>query len=1057
MPFRRSLHRTFLGTAAMLSYALVVVSAGPVAAQTPIANRAADQQFAASAGLHNRQAFDLAADEWQKFIKDFPDDKRISDARHYLGICRLQKQDYAGAVAILQELLKADPKFEQIAASQLYLGLAQFNLARGGKTDQYAAAEKTLAALLKQSPDGKHVAQALYYLGEAQYAQDKKAEAAKSYDKLVNGYADDPLFADGLYALGVALDETGKRAEAAAKYDEFLETFPKHDLAIDVGVRRAELFAADGKLPQAEKLFAAAAADKAYEAADYALLRQAGCVYDRREFAAAAKLYDALGERFPQSKYREAAQLAAGRSTYFADDYAGVAKRLSPLVGQKKGLDAAMRVEAAHWTARAALKLKQPKDALAAADAVRKAAADTKFAAQIELDRADALYETEGAAAAQAAYADLAKKFPQDPLAAQAQYLAAFTALEDGKLADARAAADLFLKSHAEHTLRSAVEYVGAEAQLRDGKYDDAVVRYDRLLKSAGEHDDRPLWTVRRAVALSLAAKHDDVIQALAKGFDKLKDAALRAEAHHLLGISRQAKGDYQGAAADFAAALKDAPQGKQADETTLALAESQRLAGDAKAAQATLAKFATTFADSPLGDTAQYRIAELAFAAGDVKTAETAYRRVIDDYPNSRLGPHARYGLAWSLFSRGEASEAAAVADALLKLKNVPDDVAAKTYYVRALARHRLKQYQPAADDLETYLKTKPSGTDRADALYVLGLCQEALEKNDAAATTFTTLLNENPKYAGAAKTLYELGWVYTALKKPDDATASFARLAKEHGDDPLAAEALFHVGEAAYAKQDWPAAVDAYYDAREKADTPDLAEKAAHKLGWTYFHQGKFNKAEEWFAFQQDKYAKGPLAQDAAFMEGESQFKQNKFKESLVSYERVKQPQGADFTVLALLHGGQAAAQLEDWKKARTLLDAAAKQFPDTPYLPEINYERAWTLQNLGQEDEALKLYEEVTAATDREIAARARYMIGELYFARKNHAEAVRHFFKAAYGYGYPEWQARSHFEAARCFEVLGKKEQAKQSYREVAEKFPQFEEAALAKKRLAELGS
>jgi TolA-binding protein len=110
-----------------------------------------------------------------------------------------------------------------------------------------------------------------------------------------------------------------------------------------------------------------------------------------------------------------------------------------------------------------------------------------------------------------------------------------------------------------------------------------------------------------------------------------------------------------------------------------------------------------------------------------------------------------------------------------------------------------------------------------------------------------------------------------------------------------------------------------------------------------------------------------------------------------------------------------------------------------------------------NQAKDDEALKLFESVTAATDREIAARARYMIGEIYFNKKNHAEAVRHFFKAAYGYGYPEWQARSHYEAARCFEVLGKPDQAKQSYKEVAEKYPQFEEAALAKKRLAELGS
>ena len=135
--------------------------------------------------------------------------------------------------------------------------------------------------------------------------------------------------------------------------------------------------------------------------------------------------------------------------------------------------------------------------------------------------------------------------------------------------------------------------------------------------------------------------------------------------------------------------------------------------------------------------------------------------------------------------------------------------------------------------------------------------------------------------------------------------------------------------------------------------------------------------------------------------------------------------------------------------------MLDSAAAKFPKSPYLPEINYERAWVRQNLGRQEGALKLYEEVTTQTQDVTAARARFMIGEIYFLEKNHAEAVRHFFKAAYGYGYPEWQARSHFEAGRCFEVLGKLDQAKKSYEEVVKNFDKFEEAALAKKRLEAL--
>jgi TolA-binding protein len=188
---------------------------------------------------------------------------------------------------------------------------------------------------------------------------------------------------------------------------------------------------------------------------------------------------------------------------------------------------------------------------------------------------------------------------------------------------------------------------------------------------------------------------------------------------------------------------------------------------------------------------------------------------------------------------------------------------------------------------------------------------------------------------------------------------------------------------------------------------------------------------------------------------MEAESLFKQGKHTEALALFEQVKNSSSDDFRALALLHGGQAACQLKQWSKGLTLLDQGAKQFPASPHLPEVLYEQAWARQNLGQIDEALAAYEAVTAKTNREVAARARFMIGEIHFEKKDHKQAVANFYKVAYGYGYPEWQANALYEAARCLEVLKKVDQAKKDYQEVVTKFPQSEKAAPAQKRLAEL--
>ena len=80
----------------------------------------------------------------------------------------------------------------------------------------------------------------------------------------------------------------------------------------------------------------------------------------------------------------------------------------------------------------------------------------------------------------------------------------------------------------------------------------------------------------------------------------------------------------------------------------------------------------------------------------------------------------------------------------------------------------------------------------------------------------------------------------------------------------------------------------------------------------------------------------------------------------------------------------------------------------------------------------------------------------MLGEILFQQKKHTEAIRTFYEVIYGgYDYPRWQADATYEAARCFEVLKKKDQAVKLYKELLEKFPKSDKAPAAKTRLQSL--
>ena len=174
-----------------------------------------------------------------------------------------------------------------------------------------------------------------------------------------------------------------------------------------------------------------------------------------------------------------------------------------------------------------------------------------------------------------------------------------------------------------------------------------------------------------------------------------------------------------------------------------------------------------------------------------------------------------------------------------------------------------------------------------------------------------------------------------------------------------------------------------------------------------------------------------------------------------------------------LTLLHAGQTAAQLKRWEDSVNILSQLISKRSDTPLLAEALYELGWAKQNLGKNDEALANYEAAATKSRDQVGARARFMRGELLFADKKHDEASREFQRAMYGYGGDQataetknWQAKSGYEAGRCAEVqiAAAKDSAarqkhladaKRCYTFVAEKHPEHELAAEAKKRLAAL--
>ena len=1031
----------------------------PTAAKSPAA---AVRQFRECVAFQDRGVYDLAADEWEKFLERFPQDPLAAKAQHYLGLCRLLLKQYDAASVALKKAIEKYPKSELIDESYLNLGLTQYSIAQEGKSEVYDEAIATFSGMIAKFPQSKQLGDARYYLGESLYARDKKKDAIEVYAKLIDKQPESPLRPDALYALGVTLQELGSETEAGQAFAKFIKEYPQHALYAEVLMRRAETLFSQKEFAQAEQGFREAASAPSFQMADLSTMRLAASLFAQQKIAEAAAVYVSMPEKFPKSESRVAAQLAAGNCYYLLGDFPAAEKWLTATLPSGGEIGA----EAAHWLARAALKQHKPADALQVVEQALPASQATTFAVALRLDQADALYDLEGRRAESIPlYAALAKDHPKHELAPQSLYMAAFATLGEADYKAAQGYCEAFLKAYADQPLAADVRYVAAESALQLKDQAQAETLYRQLIEASPQHADVNLWKVRLGLTLSLEKKYADVVATLGPLAGELKSPELLAEAQYLLGSAQSELKQYEPALQSFEASLAAQPAGKHADEALLGLAAVQRQSNDVPAAIASLGKLLSEFPQSKLLDRAHFYLGEYSSAGGDFPAAAAEYQQVLTTWPQSPLAPHAQYGLAWTQLARKDYAGAAKTYDALIE-KNSQHAVAAKARYARAMAREQLKDYSGAEQDLVAFLATNPVGRERLDAIYLQGLCAAGLNQFDRAIELFRSILAADSKFVSADKVLYELAWALKSANKPSESLETFQTLAHDHADSPLAAESLYYIGEHLYGDKKFAEAAASYTAAMNRAGKTELGERAGHKLGWTYYQQGQFDRAQEVFQTQLDGFPQGELAAEGRFMLGESLFYEKKYSEAQAAYALALEhpPAGQESRALLHLHAAQTLAQSKQWAESLGLLESGLKQFPESAYLPEMLYESGWAQQNLGKREDAIARYEKAAAASDREVSARARFMIGEILFEQQQYKEAVRNYFKVAYGYGYPEsseairaWQANAAFEAGRSFEMLRAVDQAKKAFREVVEKYPQSDKSTQAKAHLQALGN
>ena len=1095
--------------AAWLAWSLAVGTLISPAARTASGQDAGEEAaiaaYADAANFQTNGAFDLAIEGWETFLKRFPEHHLASKASHYLGVSHMQRDrpDYQAAARAFEKALQ-DKDSELREESFANRGWSLYASADRGPRDEsddqapphgrdttaeererLQEAIRTFDQLRTEKPETRFLDRAYFYSGEAAYALGNRQQAIDFYDQFLSlPTADKSLLrCETLYGRGVALEDLERYDEAVAAYRRLLESCDDGSLHTDTRMRLGDLMIRLDRHAEAVESFALAltSAETAEERA-YALFRQGYALVRSERPGEAATTYEQLLTEYPESRYTAEATLASAQSTYRSGDMELAAERFEKVLAWS---DAESATEAAHWLTRIRLSQGEVEQARDVAQRQIEAGATGAFAMALKLDLGEALsMQPDTVPQSLERFEQAYREAPDDPLASRALYNAAFSALQSSQGSRAFTLADEFLARFPDDVLAADVKFIAAEGRLAVGRHDEAATIYTELVQetaglvqetagllqeTAGDvRVQRPRWVLRAATAMNAAQRYDETVELLERELESqnLVQPAEQAQANFLLGQAHRLQQRHAEAASAFQVSASAGDVWAGSAQAALLAAQSLLAAQQRDAAAAQWESILEQYPQTQAADRARYQLAQLAGREQDYDSAVESYDEILASAKDPALRPYALYGRGWSLMQRGDHATAIESLDQALREADADHAIREDALLARGISRRNVGELAGAREDLEALLQQQPEGIMLGNALYELALVEQQARLPAAAAEHLRRLRNDVDDFPEMDRVRYELAWSLRDAGDEEGAAAEFSALIEHHPENVLVGEAAYFLGQRLYVEQSWQEAAARFEVAAARSDDPELAEKSLYRLGWSKFKLGAFEAAAATFRRQAASFPEGDLLLDAWMMIGESEFKQERFEAALDAYTHGRQMlrDGSDSAAtlrdnaerlvreVILLHGGQSAAQLGQFEDAIEWFDELRERFPATAYLAQVFYETGYAYQQTGDDERALRLFGEVANNYRNEVAARARFMIGEIKFGDGRYEEAIPEFQRVMFGFGAEQapdeiknWQVKSGFEAGRCSEALmqnAKSDAAKRRSRELALTFYQY---------------
>lgn len=988
---------------------------------------ASDDAYQLAAGFYKKERWDLAVDAFEKFIKQYPGNPKVATARFFLGLSHVN-------------------------------------------TGDYKAARDTLRIFLQEAPMSRNVGHAIYRIAESSYLLDDFARAEPELITFITKYPEDSLIDRALPYLGDVQLRLNKIDPALKTFQDALKKFPEGPMAEDCEFGIAKCFEAKEQFPQAIEVYTRLAANTDSERAPEAQLNLGNRLYDLDQFDKAATAFAKLEQAFPDSPLVPIARLNHGFSLFEINQYAKAAEQFA--IAEK---DPKQAVEGEYWRGRCLSALGQYTESAALFKALYAKNEEHRLAGEVLFHLADSEQHLGNQAEAQKLFLEVLKRFPTSESADDALHLATLAAFESRNIEEAEKLLAQFSQSFGTSPLRWQQELLHGRLQLMKNQAAAALPIFDRVIKGeAGETTKNWARYYTGFTFLELGQPVDALAatETLAELVQKDPQAKaftgvflLRGAGQLALGnkepIANAQKEFYASAIASASQFLTKTPMAKEADQALAIRALAAAHSGLKDRAKADVETLQKNYQSSPELDKTLYEVAEVAYSNDDWEWSGELFATLAAKGKASKLFVPGLSGQAWS-FYQSKQYDAAGKLFAQIATEFPEHKDAAEAAFMQGKALQNESKSAEAIPVFDAALQ-KFAGSKFG---YLAGL-EAARLRRDAkqypdADKAYAAVLEKFPKPEHLDKILNE--WALSNYEGKDYARSDevFIRLIKDVPDSDLADNAGLSLAESDLVSGKLDAA-------REKFQALEKAPKSDETVQQTSLYQliGIAVEKQDWANVRASaealttRFPESKYRWFAAMHWAEADFKQNETDKAIERLKTVVAQKG-DAVIVNEAWFGQAWVLLTEayyQKKqyeevVKTVADCRAWKV-DLPVLYILDEIVGRSLKAQAKFPEAIAIFQSIIEDPNgrrTETAAKAQFMIGEIYLLQKEYAKAEAEFLKVDILYKFPDWQAPALFQAGSCQEELQHWKDAAKSYEALIKDYPKSEYTKMAAERL-----